>query len=466
METCKAIQQQGANKGKQCWRPPSENGYCGKHQTVANVEKAKEGGRYKCSTHRCTNTISSNKHCEDCTARKAETRSNLVLCKGHITQGPSKGKPCDKEASTPEGYCGKHTLNILVNKATEEGKRICDDGKRACKNHTIEGKVKCEECLAVIREKEREQHKQLKESGKCLGCGVVLEVQTQGIRNNTVQRCVDCYTKLQNVEHKRVRDRNYKEEMMLNIESYYYRYQSSATRRNLPFEIALVEFTEMVSTKCHYCDEYNETEANGVDRVDSARGYVSGNVVACCRECNMMKGDLSLTAFLSRIEKIYEKSKTVDNVVTVTVPTLEENTSYVAPKKILELYMKNRIQVYIEVCIKEERSPLFVEKIEELKTVGLRENDVRHIIRCALQADTKSKKIVDRSRVSRKELFGFLKLKNVDKVIETYSRVHGEPAGFRTDVEDLLKNWKEDEEANESSLKRVIVKYQNKRNAK
>ena len=221
-ETCKAIQQQGANKGKQCWRHPSENGYCGKHQTIANIEKAKKDGLYKCSTHRCTTAISSNKYCEACTISKEDARTKLVLCRGLITQGLNKGKPCDKESSTPEGYCGKHTLNILVEKATEEGKRICDDGKRACKNYTIEDKLKCEECLVVIREKEREEHKQLKESGKCLGCGSEIDEKTSGFRRNEVQRCKDCYEKLKQVESKRgIRDRNFNVERKSNVNVHY-----------------------------------------------------------------------------------------------------------------------------------------------------------------------------------------------------------------------------------------------------
>jgi hypothetical protein len=36
---CKAILEQGSNKGKQCQRSPLENGYCGKHQKQAEFEK-------------------------------------------------------------------------------------------------------------------------------------------------------------------------------------------------------------------------------------------------------------------------------------------------------------------------------------------------------------------------------------------------------------------------------------------
>lgn len=35
----------------------------------------------------------------------------------------------------------------------------------------------------------------------------------------------------------------------------------------------------------------------GIDRVDSDKGYVTGNVLPCCRICNCAKGTLTKTEF-------------------------------------------------------------------------------------------------------------------------------------------------------------------------
>ena len=141
----------------------------------------------------------------------------------------------------------------------------------------------------------------------------------------------------------------------------------------------------------------------------------------------------------------------------------ETNKSYVRPKLIVAMYHNNKLDDYIQVCIKEERSPLFIDKIRELKTMTLNEVDVRKYIKNILKSHTNASAIEVRTRVSQKELFGFLKLKNIDKCIETYARVHGEPEGFRNDIGELLKNWNED--TAEANLRRVIIKYQNKRNS-
>jgi hypothetical protein len=69
----------------------------------------------------------------------------------------------------------------------------------------------------------------------------------------------------------------------------------------------------MFSTNCHYCEappvlDNRKLVRNGIDRVDSSKGYVTDNVVPCCRDCNVAKSDLSKAEFLNLVEKIYNHS--------------------------------------------------------------------------------------------------------------------------------------------------------------
>lgn len=45
---------------------------------------------------------------------------------------------------------------------------------------------------------------------------------------------------------------------------------------------------------------------NGIDRIDSSKGYENGNVVSCCKNCNSAKMELSITDFKEHIIKIYK----------------------------------------------------------------------------------------------------------------------------------------------------------------
>lgn len=71
---------------------------------------------------------------------------------------------------------------------------------------------------------------------------------------------------------------------------------------------------------CHYCglpaSESNGTEEyryNGIDRKDSSRGYIKGNVVSCCRTCNTVKMDKSYEEFIAMYrgwaERVLDKTK-------------------------------------------------------------------------------------------------------------------------------------------------------------
>ena len=95
-------------------------------------------------------------------------------------------------------------------------------------------------------------------------------------------------------------------------------YESSANKRGLDFELSKDLLLSLTKEDCYYCGEKpsnifahkrnNGTYVyNGVDRLDNTKGYVEGNVVACCKECNFAKQTSSVEEFLSMVERIYEK---------------------------------------------------------------------------------------------------------------------------------------------------------------
>jgi len=456
-QTCKATIQQGASKGTRCWRPSTENGYCGKHQTQHKLESGEKDGLHKCGTHRCVEMISlDRKYCDACIVSK-ETIENR--CKSTVSQGINRGNQCPNSASTPEGYCGKHAIQILVDKATSEGRRICDDAKRKCRNYTLDGKVKCEECLDKIRESERQEHVEKRENGLCLGCGCELETVLEGMRT-TIQRCKSCYQKLKEFESKRARERNYAAERKENIQSHYAAYRRGATLRNLVFDITIETFERIVNSPCRYCGYYNECEVIGIDRLDSLYGYTHGNIVPCCEVCNRMKQELS-------VEKFTEHAKAIVAHCEKQTPPQCEFThlkkSYVRPKKIAEYYRKGKISEYIQLCVEDERNSLYVEKLRELETMDcITDITLRNIIKYALRVDSLSSQ--DKTRINPNELFAYLKVGQITKCVEAYVAVHGTTSGFREDIELLVADWVADEEANRTAFNKVLLKYRNKRN--
>ena len=54
--------------------------------------------------------------------------------------------------------------------------------------------------------------------------------------------------------------------------------------------------------ECWYCGYAIKTI--GLDRVDSSRGYVIGNVVSCCARDNAAKSDLTQKQFFEQIKAV------------------------------------------------------------------------------------------------------------------------------------------------------------------
>jgi len=99
----------------------------------------------------------------------------------------------------------------------------------------------------------------------------------------------------------------------------YEQYQSSAKIRNINFSLTKDEYIEIVKKDCYYCGEPAPIKQpnrgkekyvgvpvpyNGVDRIDSTKGYEKENCVPCCTRCNYMKSDMNVSSFTEHILKI------------------------------------------------------------------------------------------------------------------------------------------------------------------
>jgi hypothetical protein len=107
-------------------------------------------------------------------------------------------------------------------------------------------------------------------------------------------------------------------------------YKADARRRGHAFALTDAEVRTLATGQCHYCGvppfrrrmgtlrgahgttittlEHGAFICNGIDRIDSKIGYVRGNVVSCCRDCNIAKSTLSSKAFLALVLRIYNWS--------------------------------------------------------------------------------------------------------------------------------------------------------------
>lgn len=65
-------------------------------------------------------------------------------------------------------------------------------------------------------------------------------------------------------------------------------YKRNAEKKGVPFELTKEDWERLVKGSCEYCKR-SPTTWFGVDRVVPSLGYVLGNVVSCCYDCNLDK---------------------------------------------------------------------------------------------------------------------------------------------------------------------------------
>ena len=128
------------------------------------------------------------------------------------------------------------------------------------------------------------------------------------------------------------------------------------------FDITFEEFLQIRSTGiCHYCKNELSPTAPNIDRLDSTKGYVKDNCVACCLRCNTIKRDLLTPEELIMYHKVLSKEIEPPPTAKYSLYTPNKNSSlrkrwgrlvrYTTKKKIpLELTFEQYQELIIKPC--------------------------------------------------------------------------------------------------------------------
>lgn len=92
-------------------------------------------------------------------------------------------------------------------------------------------------------------------------------------------------------------------------------YKAAAKKFGRPFELNLEFFSKLVKGNCYYCgiepfagpsprSSRSKVSLNGVDRINSDLGYVTTNVVSCCKFCNLAKRNRTAEEFIAHCKLV------------------------------------------------------------------------------------------------------------------------------------------------------------------
>jgi len=302
MQACKALIEQGVNKGITCERPVIANEYCGRHQRNHEYDLLIKENKIACNNffRKCDNTVPKNGKCIDCKNKN------------------KKGKKCEHKdcsnGTTDTKYCGKHERDLYRDEEKEKKIKYCNIN-RGCFNIITEGSS-CSDCRDKENKQEAERRKERnkihtgieanKESKTqlCVNCGK--DFEKFNTRYHRVSKiCLDCKKNNTKQDEKRAgRVRNYRKEKFNNIENFFKIYVSKSQPRGYSFNLQYEDFKKLVLSSCYYCGYKKDDEVNGIDRVDNSKGYELENCVTCCKTCNRMKNYLHPLFFIN-LCKIY-----------------------------------------------------------------------------------------------------------------------------------------------------------------
>lgn len=90
-------------------------------------------------------------------------------------------------------------------------------------------------------------------------------------------------------------------------------YRQNAKKRGPLWNLSATHFEQLLIGNCFYCNLAPSTiskdttyplKTNGIDRRNSSQGYIEGNVVSCCPQCNWAKRDRTVDEFYAWIASI------------------------------------------------------------------------------------------------------------------------------------------------------------------
>lgn len=169
--------------------------------------------------------------------------------------------------------------------------------------------------LTVIEDLGRRQANKRRVWGCKCDCGALIAVDTSNLEYNHTRSC-GCLVR----EHaKRMGDRSgalrrldpgraARNNLMLV-------YRRGAYDRGHEFTLSDSEFDALTKDDCFYCGveprQVNKGLSksgpylyNGIDRLDNRKGYIAGNVVSCCGQCNRLKGSMSVDEFVGWLARV------------------------------------------------------------------------------------------------------------------------------------------------------------------
>lgn len=94
-----------------------------------------------------------------------------------------------------------------------------------------------------------------------------------------------------------------KYDVLIKIGDKYDSYKARAKSKNIKFDLPFRVFDMLIKMPCQYCGLKKDMDVVGIDRFDNEDGYVNGNCVPCCWDCNRSKSNMKALDYIAYIKR-------------------------------------------------------------------------------------------------------------------------------------------------------------------
>lgn len=311
-----------------CERPAAlidKSDYCKKHKLQEFVDETTAEGKRTCVNYirNCREKLDNDykfSRCQNCLAKDREKdKAKRDAAKEKLKElEESSQNSSEKITEKPCTVCCKiKPMEEFVGSRNEVTKQ-CQTCRNA--NKREDARRDKQHCNALARENSKKPERiAVKAEWKENNYEKVAKMWINYRQRKIESLGIDEYHRINAENAKKWRDSNIEkvENNKLNnkksLTIQYSTYKSSALAKNLVFEITQEQYNEIVKPKCYYCDCIHERGFNGIDRIDSTKGYVLDNCVSCCKMCNYMKKSLDEHIFIKRAEHITSYNNLTEN---------------------------------------------------------------------------------------------------------------------------------------------------------
>lgn len=206
--------------------------------------------------------------------------------------------------------CGKEFATCSYDLLNERTKS-CGNTECSTRYNDLTGKQF--NCLYVNKISDKNNRGEIMWNCSC-ECGNSIDVKANNLTKGFVKSCgCKTYEISSLARTKPIR--------LVAVKSILYGYKNNAKNRKLDFNLSKKQFTELIFQNCFYCGSGlsnvftikhslgdRKLIYNGIDRVNSDKGYIKNNCVTCCKICNTAKSDMSTADFFNWIKSVYNHS--------------------------------------------------------------------------------------------------------------------------------------------------------------